>query len=190
MPSIITFIVTEIEPKTGKILDIGGVKNDGSTFHSNSLAGFIQFLSRSDYICGHNILNHDLKYIQSALERVGIQLSPVVDTLRLSPLLFSAKPYHALVKDDKLQTDDLNNPLNDAIKAKDLFFDEVAAFQQADSVLREIYYALLKDTKEFGSFFRFLAYPKNISHQGNQPSQESSIDPEKIDQGEVPDTAM
>ncbi|HBW36886.1 hypothetical protein [Desulfosporosinus sp. BICA1-9] len=32
----IVFIDTEIEPKSGKILDIGGVKGVGSSFHSNS----------------------------------------------------------------------------------------------------------------------------------------------------------
>ena len=51
-----------------------------------------------------------------------------IDTLYLSPLLFPHRPYHALLKDDKLQTDELNNPLNDSIKAMQLFYDEVNAF--------------------------------------------------------------
>ncbi|HWQ43658.1 MAG TPA: hypothetical protein VN456_16720 [Desulfosporosinus sp.] len=29
-----------------------------------------------------------------------------IDTLFLAPLLFPAKPYHKLLKDDKLQTED------------------------------------------------------------------------------------
>ncbi len=45
----------------------------------------------------------------------------VIDTLFFSPLLFPAKPYHSLLKDDKLQTEEMNNPLNDAIKAKRSF---------------------------------------------------------------------
>jgi ATP-dependent DNA helicase RecQ len=72
--------------------------------------------------------------------------------------LFPTKPYHALLKDDKLQTEDANNPLNDSIKAKDLFFDEVAAFQQTDETLKQILYLLLNDKKEFHSFFSFIAY--------------------------------
>lgn len=160
----IAFFDTEIEPKTGKILDIGSLKSDGGTFHSNSIADFIQFVNGSEFVCGHNVLNHDLKYIQNALDAAGIDRSRVIDTLHLSPLLFPAKPYHALLKDDKLQTEDLNNPLNDSIKAKDLFLDEVAAFQQADPVLKQIYYQLLKETKEFGSFFRFLGFQGNDIH--------------------------
>src|SRR5580765_5194690 len=154
----IAFIDTEIEPKSHKILDIGGVKGDGNLFHSNSITDFIAFLRDTQFICGHNIFNHDLKYIQNTINDAGINPSNVIDTLFLSPLLFPTKPYHALLKDDKLQTEDANNPLNDSIKAKDLFFDEVAAFQQTDEALKQILYLLLNDRKEFHSFFRFIGY--------------------------------
>ena len=157
----IAFIDTEVEPNSRKILDIGSVKGDGSSFHSNSIADFIKFLDGAEYICGHNIIKHDLKYIQHSINASGINDSNIIDTLFFSPLLFPTRPYHALLKDDKLQTEDLNNPLNDSLKAKDLFFDEVAAFQQADDTLKIIYYSLLKDTKEFGSFFHFLGYQEN-----------------------------
>jgi len=152
----IAFIDTEIEPKSRKILDIGSVKGDGSSFHSTSVADFIKFLHGSQYVCGHNIFDHDLKYIQPALEAAEISDAYAIDTLFFSPLLFPAKPYHALLKDDKLQTDDTNNPLNDAIKARDLFFDEVSAFQQAGNALKQIFYGLLKDQKEFWHLFSFL----------------------------------
>jgi ATP-dependent DNA helicase RecQ len=125
----IAFIDTEIEPNSRKILDIGGIKDDGQSFHSNSISNFIAFLRGTEFICGHNIFNHDLKYIQKAITDAGVSSTNIIDTLFLSPLLFPSKPYHALLKDDKLQTEQINNPLNDSIKAKDLFFDEVAAFQ-------------------------------------------------------------
>ena len=133
----IAFIDTEVEPNSRKILDIGGVKDNGSSFHANSISDFITFLKGTQFICGHNIFNHYLKYIQQAVNDAGINPSNVIDTLFLSPLLFPTKPYHALLKDDKLQTEDANNPLNDSIKAKDLFFDEVAAFQQTDEMISE-----------------------------------------------------
>lgn len=154
----IAFIDTEIEPKSRKILDIGSVKSDGNSFHSNSIPDLTKFLNGTDFICGHNILNHDLQYIQKAVNDAGIISVNVIDTLFLSPLLFPSKPYHALLKDDKIQTDDSNNPLNDSIKAKDLFYDEVAAFHQTDEALKQILYLLLKDKKEFRSFFHFIAY--------------------------------
>ncbi|HYD22895.1 MAG TPA: DEAD/DEAH box helicase, partial [Flavipsychrobacter sp.] len=155
---MIAFIDVEIEPKSRKVLDIGGVKNDGSSFHKTSVAGFIDFLRGSEYICGHNIINHDLLYISEALADAGIDDTKVIDTLYLSPLLFPTKPYHALLKDDKLQTEEANNPLNDSIKARDLFYDEVAAFKNADNTLKQIYYLLLNNRKEFYAFFRYMEY--------------------------------
>lgn len=154
----IAFIDTEIDPKSRKILDIGSVKGDGSSFHKASVAELIRFLHGTQFVCGHNILKHDVKYIGHALTDAGIKSENIIDTLFLSPLLFPTKPYHALLKDDKLQTEELNNPLNDSIKAKNLFNDEIAAFVQTDEVLRQIYFLLLGDKKEFCSFFRFIGY--------------------------------
>jgi ATP-dependent DNA helicase RecQ len=154
----IAFIDTEIEPKSGKILDIGSIKGDGSSFHKPSVPEFIRFLNGTQFICGHNIFNHDIKFIGKALDDAGVNSANIIDTLFLSPLLFPTKPYHALLKDDKLQSEDTNNPLNDSIKAKDLFSDEVAAFKQIDEALKQIFYLLLNDRKEFHSFFRFIGY--------------------------------
>ena len=154
----IAFIDTEIEPKSRKILDIGSVKNDESTFHKSSVAEFTQFINGTKFICGHNIFNHDIKYIGNALTDAGIDSINIVDTLFLSPLLFPTKPYHALIKDDKLQSEDTNNPLNDSIKAKDLFYDEISAFKETDEKLKQIFYLLLNNKKEFRSFFHFIEY--------------------------------
>lgn len=125
----IAFIDLEVQPHNGAVLDIGGIKDDGNVFHSKSIGQFVNFLKGTYYLCGHNIINHDLKYIKQTLENHGLTSENVIDTLYLSPLLFPRKPYHALVKDEKLQTDELNNPLNDSKKVKDLFSDEISAFQ-------------------------------------------------------------
>jgi len=85
----IAFIDTEIEPNSGKILDIGGVTGNGSFFHANSFADFIKFLRGSQYVCGHNIFNHDLKYIQNKMIAAGISDLKFIDTLFLSPAFVS-----------------------------------------------------------------------------------------------------
>jgi len=155
--SKIIFIDTEIDAQSGKILDIGGVSANDACFHSCRSEEFVKFLKGNEFICGHNILNHDLKYIREILDNAGINASNAIDTLHLSPLLFPAKPYHALLKDDKLQSEDLNNPLNDAIKSKNLFDDELAAYHNTDAKLQEIYNALLRDSSEFSAFFKFIS---------------------------------
>lgn len=153
----IAFIDTEVDVKSKKILDTGGVTGNGFQFHSNSISELLEVIEQNDYICGHNIINHDLPYIENVAKQ-NLSRIKAIDTLFFSPLLFPTKPYHALLKDDKLQTDELNNPLNDAIKAKDLFYDEVSAFHELDNDLKQIYYSLLKDEKEFEAFFNFINY--------------------------------
>lgn len=154
----IAFIDSEIEYGKKRILDIGGIKQDGSLYHSNSLSGFIAFLKGTKWVCGHNILRHDLKYLGPAITDAGIAQNKIIDTLYLSPLLFPKKPYHRLVKDEKLQDDELNNPLNDSIKARDLFYDEVNAFNQTSESLKVILYSLLKGRPEFNAFFDFIRF--------------------------------
>lgn len=160
----ILFFDTEIDPKSKKILDIGGVRSEGNIFHSNSLTDFMNFIKGSSFICGHNIIHHDLKYLQKHLFSEQLEKLKCIDTLFFSPLLFPTRPYHALLKDDKIQTEELNNPVNDSQKAKDLFFDEVQTFHQLDATLQEIYYLLLKEQDEFKYFFEYISL--NSSYEG------------------------
>lgn len=152
----IIFFDTEVHPTSRKIFDLGSIKDNGDQFHSTSIVDFTAFIKGAEFICGHNIFHHDLKYIRDAIETAGVSASGMIDTLYLAPLLFPARPYHALLKDDKLQIDDLNNPLNDSIKARDLFWSECSAFRQADQDLQEIFYLLLHERDEFRAFFQFL----------------------------------
>ena len=154
----ITFIDLEVHPKKRTILDIGAINDGGSVFHAKSEAQFAAFLKGSEYLCGHNIINHDLKYIKSALVQAGVVPWNVIDTLYLSALLFPRKPYHALLKDEKLQTDEMNNPLTDAIKARELLNDEILAFSELDGALKQMFFLLLGLEKEFAAFFRYIDY--------------------------------
>ncbi len=153
---MIVFIDTEVHPQTHKVIDYGAVREDGAVLHSHSRADFDAFVSKCDMVCGHNIINHDLKYI-------ALRSNPtIIDTLFLSPLLFPKRPYHNLVKDDKVQVDELNNPVNDSMKARDLLNDEVTAWNELPSDRQEIYYQLLHHTNEFGGFFKYVDYsPSN-----------------------------
>jgi ATP-dependent DNA helicase RecQ len=154
----IVFIDTEIEVKSKKILDIGGITEQGEQFHSHTTSDFIQYIHSKEYICGHNIIKHDLPHLENSLGNI-FSTHAIIDTLYFSPLLFPKMPYHALLKDDKLQTEEHNNPVNDALKARDLFYDEVSAFKALEKDLQQIYFALLGSKKAFASFFIFIDYP-------------------------------
>lgn len=151
----IVFFDTEINPESGNILDFGGLKAAGSRIHTPSQNSFSSFVSGCDYICGHNIIAHDLKYLDKLIQTAAPSCVPI-DTLCLSPLLFPMKPYHALLKDDKLQVDELNNPRNDSMKARELFDSEVSAFDCLPQTLQDIFCSLLYEKPQFYGFFRYL----------------------------------
>ncbi|MDD4781908.1 MAG: RecQ family ATP-dependent DNA helicase, partial [Tissierellia bacterium] len=152
----ITFIDAEVVPHTGKIADFGAIRATGEIIHESSPQAIRNFLRESDFLCGHNVIEHDLKYLNKHIGQFSCK--GVIDTLHLSALLFPQKPYHALVKDDKLQTDELNNPLNDSKKARDLLYDEIESFRLLPREMKQIYYLLLKDTTEFKDFFIYIEY--------------------------------
>lgn len=74
----------------------------------------------------------------------------------MSPLLFPERPYHRLVKDDKLLNDQLNNPVNDCEKARDLLFDEIARWQELPEKEQLIFASLLAGNEEFDGFLRMV----------------------------------
>ena len=153
---MIVFIDTEVSPQTKKVADYGAVREDGAVMHTHSKSEFDAFVSGCDTVCGHNIIRHDLKY-------TALPGNPtIVDTLFLSPLLFPKRPYHHLVKDDKLQVDELSNPVNDSKKARDLLNDEIVAWNELTPGKQEIYFQLLHHSIEFGGFFKYIGYVSTI----------------------------
>ena len=154
--SSVVFIDSEITVDTGIIADLGAVKEDGAQFHAKSKQDFSDFVRASEFVCGHNIIHHDLKYIGDLFD--SEKQPEFIDTLYLSPLVFPRKPYHKLLKDDKIQSEELNNPLNDAMKARDLFYDEVNEFQALSSKMKWIFCALLFPYPEFQGFFKYIGF--------------------------------
>lgn len=153
----VVFIDAEIGVMDHKIYDLGAVSDEHGYFHSAVIRDFIEFIEKHEYVCGHNIIHHDLKYINISLPCIA------VDTLYLSPLLFPKRPYHALLKDDKLQADQLNDPVNDCKKAESLFYDEINAFAALPENLKLIYSGLLRGQPEFTGFFSYLGFEKSPS---------------------------
>jgi ATP-dependent DNA helicase RecQ len=161
----VSFFDLEIDPVKNLILDVGSIRWDDSTFHESSVQRLIEFIKDSDFIVGHNVLKHDLKYIHQYLGETVFGSLKTIDTLYLSPLLFPTKPYHNLLKDDKLQIDELNNPLNDSIKARHLFYDEVTSFKNLDEDLKKILFNLISEHEEFSCFFEYLNYSEKLSDE-------------------------
>lgn len=156
IPNDVTrYAIVDIETglKDHKIHDIGAIRHDGATFHKTSKEELLKFLHNIEYICGHNIIHHDAKYLFPDKSCYHWRL---VDTLYLSPLLFPERPYHNLVKDDKLVNDQMNNPVNDCEKARDLLLSEIACWNLLSIEKRKLFTTLLKGKEEFEGFFHMV----------------------------------
>ena len=160
----IVFFDTEVTVDRGKIIDFGAINEKGEKIHTGRVDLFMEFIKEASFLCGHNVIKHDLKYLER--HDKDVMAIPAIDTLALSPLLYPKKPYHRLVKDDKLFTDQLNNPLNDAVQAKDLFYDECSVFAKLDDKLKGIFRGLLWNQEMFKGFFEYLDGPKKQSFLG------------------------
>ena len=142
------FVDVEVGLKDKRIHDIGILRWDGAKYHSADKRAAISFLEDVDFVCGHNVIHHDMKYLLDD----EVQRWRLVDTLYVSPLLFPERPYHHLLKDDKLMNEQMNNPVNDCEKACDLLMDEIAKWKALPDAHRFIYATLLRDVPEFAGF--------------------------------------
>lgn len=146
------FIDVEVGLNDHRIHDIGAIRCDGAIFHSANRSELLVFLKDVDFVCGHNIIHHDAKYLLGDVAHQWM----LVDTLYVSPLLFPQRPYHHLLKDDKLVSDQANNPVNDCEKAYDLLMDEVAQWEALAGDKQNIYAALLQGAAEFEGFLNLV----------------------------------
>ncbi|TPE43336.1 RecQ family ATP-dependent DNA helicase [Pontibacter mangrovi] len=142
------------QPKT-QIQSIGAWFR-GSTLHSTSVHDFEVFQQSAQFLCGHNILAHDLPVLKSAGAPAPIFQKRFIDTLYLSPLFFPNRPYHRLIKDYRLVSKHFNNPVEDSKIAADLLQDCISAYYNVPPVLREVLNRLLHTDTAFSAFFELI----------------------------------
>ncbi|MEJ8756810.1 RecQ family ATP-dependent DNA helicase [Pontibacter sp. H259] len=145
-------VSTQPKPRIQSI----GALYQGRTWHTASIHEFEQFQQEAKFLCGHNILAHDLPYIKKAGISDGFLRKQFIDTLYLSPLFFPNRPYHKLVKDYQLLSDHFNNPVEDSKIAADLLEECIGAYHNLPSLLKQITYSLLVDEHPFTPFFDLL----------------------------------
>ncbi len=141
----------------GKILKVGAVRGTEAQFLKGrfgraDVVRVLDGLSEGvDYVLGHNILDHDLPVLRKRFPELHLHRLPVIDTLLLSPVAFPENPYHHLVKDYRLLSTALNDPIADARGAGQLLRDQFHAFktlQGSDSGLVRFYAWAFSETME------------------------------------------
>lgn len=147
----------DLEVGSGPTINDIGAWYNGTHFHEPGIKKFTQFSAKAAYICGHNIINHDIPLLREKNSDKRFFKKHFIDTVYLSTLLFPTNPYHKLVKDYKLVSEEPNNPVSDAKLAAELFSDCLRKFQQLESRFKSLYFRLLNYTDQFRGFFSYLA---------------------------------
>jgi ATP-dependent DNA helicase RecQ len=160
-----TILYVDIETgKNGKINDIGALFNN-QELHGKNQEKLKTWIRQSKYICGHNIVSHDIPVLEKELGNHTFQGKKIIDTLLWSPLLFAENPYHKLVKGYKIVNDrDYNNPLSDCKLTKQLLIDELNQFRKLPVDVQQIYSSLLGNFEAYSGFFDVLNIEKKASH--------------------------
>ena len=94
----ITFFDTEVDQRNQTVVDFGAIKGNDSYFHGASVHGFENFLNGTEYLCGHNVVHHDVQYIRNPFNgRVYLVVTILLIRFPCRLLLFQRIPYMRLV---------------------------------------------------------------------------------------------
>lgn len=145
LPPCLSFDL-EVGEKDGGIHAVGAIRSDtrksfehyGARDMRRALLRLDELANGAEFVLGHNIIKHDLPILMKAAPNLRLLCLPALDTLRISPLAFPRNPYHRLVKhykDGSLERTTLNDPLEDARLALQLFQEERQALSERDASL-------------------------------------------------------
>lgn len=160
----VVFVDCETNGTGTELLDFGAADTAGEVLHSTTPEAVRSFIGNARFLCGHNVFALDKRFT-TALTGLVPGGHAWIDTLALSVLLFPQKRFHALLKDEKLLTGEMNNPTTDALKARDLFFEELTAWQKLAPAVRTILAALLSRDIRYRGFF---------AYAGETPAEDSA----------------
>ncbi|WP_198306171.1 RecQ family ATP-dependent DNA helicase [Arcobacter vandammei] len=154
----IIFCDIEASLTTNKIKELGAVYKN-SELRTTNVVELRNFLSlcKSDFICGHNFIDFDLKILKHTSILQDLAKYNFIDTLPLSLLLFNEKTLHSLPKDYKSEDDFSNNPVEDS-KISSILLDKLfEKFKTLTVDSKNIFYSLLKDNIYFSGFFKYIS---------------------------------
>jgi ATP-dependent DNA helicase RecQ len=152
----IAFFDIEVNVTTKKI-EMLGVFVEEKKISTESISDVKKLFEdhKPSYICGHNFIDHDQKFLADTSFNPYFKSVNIIDTLFLSMLLYVNKKTHKLDKPYKTEINIENQPLGDAEQAKELFkiFDK--KFDGLDKELKKVFIDLLYEDKYFQGYFHY-----------------------------------
>jgi len=153
----ILFLDIETNPRN-KSVDYGAIFN-GQELHERQTTKLKTWIEKAEYICGHNILSHDIPELKKKLGDKIFENKKYIDTLLWSPILFVKRPNHKLTKGYRIvNPSEINNPLSDCKLTQDYLIKELNRFNELSQVEQSVYYNLLKGHPDFNPFFELAGF--------------------------------
>ena len=158
--------VTKGDPR---IAAFAAVRSSGGASFHRKFGGKIKrsdwkqldvFAGDTEVLVGHNLIAHDVPYLQAEAPELKLLGLPPLDTLRLSPLAFPRHPYHSLVKhykDGGIVRGVRNDTELDCRASLRLLKDEIDAFRAIDANLLAAFHWLTTRNSNAAGFDRFFA---------------------------------
>lgn len=167
----IAYLDLEVSTTKHKIKDIG-VLLDDCEWEQIDIEKLEKIFTtqKPDFICGHNFVKFDKKYLSNSSFKRFVQRVPIIDTLYLSLLLFPDKATHKLekpYKHDIHRESPTNSPLQDCKNTKNLFIYLNECFENLPQNLRDIFTLLLSDNEHFKGYFSYKALFNNQTKNKN-----------------------
>lgn len=152
----IAFFDIEVNINSQKIENLGILIDELKVTETSILKIIESFnLKKPKFICGHNFIDHDKKYLSQTSFNPYFQNTPIIDTLLLSMLLFPNKKIHKLEKPYKTELSIENQPLGDAEQTKELFRILDKKYESLQQELKNIYISLLFENQYFNAYFKY-----------------------------------
>ena len=148
------FFDLEYNPGTGTVREYGYILGEEKE-NADSPAKLETAVAKAKYVVGHNALQHDVPILKQYFS-IDFPNVKVLDTLRLSSLLFPCEPYHRLRKEYLHDENEPSNPLKDAELCKELLEACVEKWKNFPWQLQLLLYCLLFDKPGFAPFFEIV----------------------------------
>lgn len=149
-----------MNPRTGKV-DYGATFK-GQELHERNSYRLEQWITEANYICGHNIIKHDIPQLKKKLGEEIFIGKKFIDTLLWSPILFVKRPNHKLTKGYRIvNASEVNNPLSDCKLTVDYLIHELNRFGELSAAEQSVFYSLLGHIPSFNAFFKLAGFDES-----------------------------
>lgn len=153
----ILFIDLEVGTNSHKIHAVGALYKD-EHYNGQSVSAIreLYFKYNPVFICGHNFINHDKRFLVETSFNPIFEMAKIIDTFFVSMLVYPDKLSHKLSKPYKTEAHIQNDPFGDCLSTQDLLEVMIQRFNTFGPSLKALLASLLGKNEYFEGFFSYV----------------------------------